>query len=198
MAGNAGSVGGSEGPVIWEGVAVTFPSRRRHVDENTYVTDFYTWANTQAHLLRSGQISRADAVNIAEELETLGRSEARALKSCYKLVATHLLKAIYQPEKASRSWDATITEQRQALRDNLSDNPGLQSMRLLTFADAYSDARQKAVSETGIPLNVFPIDPPFSIEQAEDVNWLPPSLKRLRTERSDRATAKPKGRGRTD
>lgn len=150
------------------------------MDDSLYETDFHGWTEQQARLLRSGQIGRADALNIAEEIESLGRSEARALKACYRLIAMHLLKAIYQPEKASRSWDATITEQRITLRDVLADNPGLKPKRHPTFAAAYADARRQAVAETGLRLSTFPQEAPFGIEQVEDDGWLPDALERLR------------------
>lgn len=37
-----------------------------------YEKDFFAWANEQAALLRSGQLSAADMQNIAEEIESLG------------------------------------------------------------------------------------------------------------------------------
>jgi hypothetical protein len=40
--------------------------------------DFYTWAMEQAALLRAGKLDAADVSQIAEELESLGRSEAAA------------------------------------------------------------------------------------------------------------------------
>lgn len=48
------------------------------MEENLYDTDFYGWTSQQARLLRSGQIASADIANIAEEIDTLGRSEARS------------------------------------------------------------------------------------------------------------------------
>lgn len=157
------------------------------MDENLYETDFHGWTEQQARLLRSGEIGRADALNIAEEIETLGRSEARALKACHRLIATHLLKAIYQPEKATRSWDATITEQRITLRDVLADNPGLKPRRSATFAAAYADARRQAVAETGLKLSTFPPEAPVGLEQVEGDGWLPDALARLRQAPPDRA-----------
>ena len=151
------------------------------MDENLYETDFHGWTDEQARLLRSGQIESADILNIAEEIEALGRSEARALKSSYRLIAMHLLKAMYQPEKATRSWDATITEQRLAIGDVLDDNPGLKPKRAATFAAAYADARKQAVAETGLRLSTFPEEPPFGIDDVENDGWLPGSLGRLRT-----------------
>ena len=60
-----------------------------------YERDFYTWANEQAALIRAGKFDQADIENIAEELETLGRSEARELKSRYRVLLLHLLKWRY-------------------------------------------------------------------------------------------------------
>ena len=52
----------------------------------SYDHDFHRWSFEQARLLRSGQAAAADLVNIAEELETLGRSEAAALRSSLRLL----------------------------------------------------------------------------------------------------------------
>ena len=47
----------------------------------SYNTDFYGWIQQQTNLLRSRQFDSLDLENIAEELESLGRSERRALLS---------------------------------------------------------------------------------------------------------------------
>ena len=39
--------------------------------------DFYAWMVEQSRLLRAGEFSAIDAVNIAEEIESLGRSDRR-------------------------------------------------------------------------------------------------------------------------
>ena len=46
-----------------------------------YERDFYAWANEQAALLRAGKLDHADIENIAEEIESMGRSEKRELVS---------------------------------------------------------------------------------------------------------------------
>jgi hypothetical protein len=48
---------------------------------DNYDRDFYAWANEQAALLRAGQLSLADVQNIAEEIESMGRTEKRELVS---------------------------------------------------------------------------------------------------------------------
>ena len=40
-----------------------------------YDQDFYAWANEQAGLLRAGRLSEADIEHIAEEIESMGKSE---------------------------------------------------------------------------------------------------------------------------
>ncbi len=44
-----------------------------------YDAHFYAWANEQAALLRAGRLAEADIENIAEEIESMGRSEKREL-----------------------------------------------------------------------------------------------------------------------
>ena len=57
----------------------------------TYDTDFYAWANEQAALLRSGNLSAADIENIAEEIESMGKSEKRELVNRLTVLLLHLL-----------------------------------------------------------------------------------------------------------
>ena len=69
-----------------------------------YEQDFYAWTVEQSRLLRSGELSTIDAANIAEEIESMGRSDRRELKSRLVVLAMHLLKWRHQPGARSRSW----------------------------------------------------------------------------------------------
>jgi hypothetical protein len=42
-----------------------------------YEEDFYGWTVEQSRLLRSGELSAIDVANIAEEIESMGRSDRR-------------------------------------------------------------------------------------------------------------------------
>jgi hypothetical protein len=57
-----------------------------------YDVDFFAWANEQAALLRSGRVSDADVLNIAEEIESTGKSENKELVSRLTVLLLHLLK----------------------------------------------------------------------------------------------------------
>jgi len=149
------------------------PRKRERMTGDLYETDFYSWSQQQGALLRSGDVHRADLANIAEEIETLGRSEAAALESAYRVIAMH------QPEMASRSWKASIIRERLNVKRLLRDNPGLKAWRSDLFLGAYDDARKEASAETGKPLSRFPAVSPFTIGQAEDEGFMPPALSRF-------------------
>ena len=46
-----------------------------------YDTDFYAWTQAQAAALRDGKWDTLDRANLAEEIESLGRSERYAIES---------------------------------------------------------------------------------------------------------------------
>jgi len=137
-----------------------------------YDADFYGWTQTQADLIRSGNIAGLDLDNILEEIETMGRSEKRGLKNRLAVLLTHLLKWQYQPGFQGKSWKLTIQEQRIQVRDIIQDSPSLRSGVAQTMASAWEQARIKAERETGISQAMFPQHCPWSFEQAlNDAFW---------------------------
>ena len=138
-----------------------------------YDTDFYAWTQAQAALLRQGRLANVDVPNVLEEIEALGRKEVAELRSRFTVLAQHLLKEMYQPERSGRSWQTTILNQRIEIVRHMNDNPSLKSKADDIFAEAYADARDLAAVETGLPLATFPDAPPFSREQALERTWLP-------------------------
>jgi hypothetical protein len=135
-----------------------------------YDQDFYAWANQQAGLLRAGKFSEADIAHIAEEMESMGKTEKRELVSRLAVLLLHLLKWQYQPGHRGASWQATIRIQRRDLRRHLGDNPSLKAKLQEAIADAYGNAVIEAGGETGFAESVFPALCPWPFEQmmAED------------------------------
>ena len=74
------------------------------MSNSLYDRDFYAWANEQAALLRAGRLTEADIENIAEEIESMGRSEKRELVGRLAILLQHLLKWQFQPGRRSASW----------------------------------------------------------------------------------------------
>jgi hypothetical protein len=138
-----------------------------------YERDFFAWANEQAALLRAGRLSEADVGNIAEEIESMGRSEKRELTNRLKVLLMHLLKWQYQPMLRSRSWRVTIAVQRGDVADHLADNPSLKDRLPAELASAYAKAALAAAGETGLDSTTFPTACPWTYEQIMDAAFWP-------------------------
>ncbi len=138
-----------------------------------YERDFYAWTTEQAALLRAGKLDRLDIENIAEEIESMGRSEKRELVNRLAVLLTHLLKWRFQPGFRGNSWRLTIMTQRRALIRHLRDNPSLRSLIAEALRDAYGDARIEAERETGLDGGLFPVESPFTFEQAINEDFWP-------------------------
>jgi Domain of unknown function DUF29 len=145
--------------------------------DDLYERDFYRWATEQATVMRSKQSELEalgiDWVNVAEELDTLGRSEKRELRSRLGVLILHLQKWLYQPTHQSTSWRLTIEEQRDTVAEVLASNPSLKTSLDQTLKDSYKDARRNAVIESGLSQTTFPSDCPWTAAQVLDPNFLP-------------------------
>jgi hypothetical protein len=138
-----------------------------------YDTDLYAWANEQAALLRAGRLSEADIENIAEEIESMARSEKRELTSRLTVLLVHLLKWRYQPALQSHSWRQTIEQQRMKLEDHLGENPSLKSQLDEIMAKSYRLARVDAEHETGLLRKSFPPTCPFTFDETMNPDFWP-------------------------
>jgi hypothetical protein len=144
-----------------------------------YEDDVYTWALEQAAALRRAARSRAslpepiDFLNVAEEIESLGVSQLRELRSRYRVLLTHLLKWQHQPEIQSPSWRTTIRNQREDIAELLEISRGLKPKRRAQLAKAYKRARTDAADETGLPEATFPATCPWTLDEVESAAFWP-------------------------
>ena len=138
-----------------------------------YDQDFYAWANEQAALLRAGKLNAADIEHIAEEIESMGKTEKRELVSRLAVLLLHLLKWRYQPLLQGPSWRTTIINQRFEIADHLADNPSLKSQLAEAMTRAYRRAIGEAALESGLPGKTFPPTCPWSFEQTVDEGFWP-------------------------
>ena len=132
---------------------------------STYEEDFYAWAMEQAAHLRAGRADLLDFENIAEELEGLGRSEYRELKSSLARIMQHMLKWDHQPERRSRSRTGSINVHRERVRQCLRENPSLKPRVPEALADAYELAIAYAANDTWMRRSAFPQECPYDWEQ---------------------------------
>jgi hypothetical protein len=140
---------------------------------NLYETDFYAWANEQAALLRAGKLSAADIEHIAEEIESMGRTEKRELVNRLAVLLLHLLKWRFQPAMRGNSWRLTVEEQRYRLADHVADNPSLKAKLGEAISNAYRLSLVEAERETGLARGTFPPICPWSFDQIMDEGFWP-------------------------
>jgi hypothetical protein len=95
-----------------------------------YETDLLRWSEEQATAIRAAAEMRTnlpvDWENVAEEIESVGRSLKAELRSRLALVVEHLLKLQFSTAtEPRRGWKETVARERQEIRDLLDDNPSL-------------------------------------------------------------------------
>jgi hypothetical protein len=95
-----------------------------------YETDLIRWAEDQARALRAAADARVnlpiDWENVAEEIESLGRSQRAELRSRLGTVIEHLLKLAYSPATEPRNgWRSTVRRERRSIEAVLEDNRSL-------------------------------------------------------------------------
>ncbi|MCI4624608.1 MAG: DUF29 domain-containing protein [Candidatus Magnetoovum sp. WYHC-5] len=137
-------------------------------EQSLYERDFYQWAIHNAELLRQGRLTEIDIENIAEEIESMGRSEKKELVSRLRVLIMHLLKWQYQPKRRSKSWKLTINTQRIELNKLLKGSPSLKHNIESIVNEAFEDARLLFEDETGIDKNLLPKTCPYTLEQLKE------------------------------
>jgi hypothetical protein len=152
-------------------IASKTPTRLTHLD--LYERDFCLWVERALVLLREGNFKDLELENLLEEIADMSNSQKQALESNLKIILMHLLKYKYQANKRTNSWRYTIVEHRQRIRKAFKNSPSLKRHFLDEFADVYLEARQLAAIETGLSINNFPLECPFSIEQSLDEVYFP-------------------------
>jgi len=138
-----------------------------------YDRDYLLWIETTLQRLRDRDYDHVDWVNLLEEIEDMGKSERRSIKSNLTVVLTHLLKWEFQPQFRTGSWAGSITQHRTRILYALEDSPSLKNYLPEMLEPAYSRSRQEASKETQLPLSIFPVDCPYAIEQVLDDGFWP-------------------------
>lgn len=147
-----------------------------------YNSDFVVWVEKTSNLLKTRRLENLDIENLIEEVEDLSRRERQDLKNRLRVLLTHLLKWQYQsnyrsyPETKNNwnenSWARTIIEQRDSIKDILSDSPSLYNFLLEVLEECYQKSRKNASKETNLELSVFPeLCPYIEAEILNDEFW---------------------------
>ena len=118
-----------------------------------YERDFLRWTEQQARVLRelglAGTNLPVDWENVAEELESLGSSQRRELRSRLLTIIMHLLKLRASAATRPRAgWQDTIDRERSELIDGLlQQSPSLQREIVPAIADLTPKAKFRVERE---------------------------------------------------
>ncbi len=88
-----------------------------YIDNNKilYDQDFYLWIQTTIQHLQERNLEQLDMENLIEEIDSMGRSEKKELKTRLDVLIENLLILQYWIEEKddnARGWRNTVVEQR--------------------------------------------------------------------------------------
>lgn len=146
-----------------------------HRQPSLYESDFYQWVQQTAGAIKAKAFDQVDWDNVIEEIESMGRSERRELKSRLIVLLEHLLKLHYwvsEREQNERGWRNTIIEQRRQIHLVLDDSPSLRAVLAGIYCDAYRQAREDVILKAHLPENDIPYKPIYGVGEALSSNGL--------------------------
>jgi hypothetical protein len=129
-----------------------------------YERDETAWLETMAELARDGRVEDFDLPHLAEYLSDMAKRDRREVESRLIVLLAHLLKWVHQPDQRSRSWRATVIEQRQEL-NSLASRGILRNHAAEVLAESYPKAVERAAAETGLASDRFPAECPYTLDQ---------------------------------
>jgi hypothetical protein len=106
-----------------------------------YDSDFSLWIEETVNQLKSRDFARVDLENLIEEVETLGKSQRRAMRSFLLRLCEHLLKRCYvEIPECYRGWEIEIRNFRESLELELEDSPSLNDFLVEILPKTYQKA----------------------------------------------------------
>lgn len=142
--------------------------------------DFVSWTREQAESLRrardAGSNLPLDWTHLIEEVEALGASERRELRSHLTRIIEHLAKLRHSPARwPRRGWMRTVQRRRDATEQLLADSSSLRGELPELIAAAWRSARRDAAKgpERHLEQACLPERCPFEVVQTLDPDWFP-------------------------
>lgn len=148
-------------------------------DRLLHDTDFFAWTQEQAARLRQAAAERVNAnvdwENIAEEIESMGRSDKREIDSRLEELLLHLAKLAWCPDtNPRRGWRLSVTKQRTGIARRLGESPSLRAYPAGILPGCWDDARQQAEADLDLPDDTLPTRCPWDLHsQILAPDWLP-------------------------
>ncbi len=151
-------------------------TRVRAAARDLYERDVYAWSSEQAALLRARRFVDLDLEHVILEIEDVGGSLYREVRSRMRTVMEHLLKLEHSPAvEPHAGWESTIRAARADIADDLT--PSLRPRIEQSLDRFYEVARAEASASLrkhgeGTAADALPETCPYSFDQITG-DWLP-------------------------
>ena len=153
--------------------------------DTLYEQDFYRWTQEQAKALRAlaaqGANAPVDWENVAEEIESLGRSDRWEIIHRLATVVEHLLKLEYSPAREPRAgWKDTVQRGRVTVEALIAESPSLRPELPAMAASAWKLGSKLArvsfssYGETEAARRAAQTNIPYTADQILAETWFPP------------------------
>ena len=129
-----------------------------------YDADETAWLDAMSELIGDGDHDALDYANLGEYLADMALRHRKKVESRSAILAAHVLKWIHQPDKRSQSWRGTIVTQRFKLT-KLLESGALRRHAEAVLVQCYAEAVDMATEETGLPVNTFPSECLWTLDQ---------------------------------
>jgi hypothetical protein len=146
-----------------------------------YDEDYYAWTQAQAAALRrlaaDGRELPLDLLNLAEEVEDLGRAERNACRSQVVRILEHFLKLAWSPAHLPRSgWKRSIMDGRNELGRHVTRT--IERRLVGEVESLYQEARDAVVIDfeehgEAVAGQAIPDRCPFTWDEIRRRNWYP-------------------------
>ncbi len=144
--------------------------------DGLYDTDLLAWSREQADRLRrvakGERVNDLDWANVIEEIESVGRSDMRAVRSLFERAIEHALKVVAWPnERAVEHWtDETwnfLSQARSRFERSMMQHFDLADL----YGQAVRDVRRVARTYDATP-RPTPAEPPFTLDELCDPEFI--------------------------
>jgi hypothetical protein len=139
-----------------------------------YEADETGWLEEMARLIGERQYDQLDYKHLREYLQDMAARDRREVFHRLVTLLVHVLKWQYQPLMRSRSWELTIRNQREDLREEFKSKT-LKNHAVEVLSKAYDRAVRQAAAETGLAERTFPPECPYTLDDVLAEGHLPGS-----------------------
>ena len=119
-----------------------------------YHQDLNLWRQEIINAIQNKQLESMDWDNLIEEINDMGASEKRALRSYLKRLIEHILKLRYWESERKynlRGWKKEVVNFREEIKSILEESPSLNSYLSQNYLDWYQKSVKAMRQEFTIP-----------------------------------------------